>query len=234
MKFLSKLIITTIFLFVPMFGYSQKDYIEILKRLEQEVSRIEARIRSENDTLKVLKTQIDIIENQHLVSKSEINGSLTLVPTTLRIDGKIRISDDPFSDIIKFVNKNDTVMLTDYKEGYWIVLKGDFSGYLSEIYVNEPKQVITFKNKLKKQNSSRLSSTKQIEEKDVENSANVSTSTNVNTYRSPASNSTIYTGPRGGRYYINSNGNKTYLKSGSSGYGGSRRSNSSYRPSRRR
>ena len=52
-----------------------------------------------------------------------------------------------------------------------------------------------------------------------------------------ASSSTIYTGPRGGRYYINSNGNKTYLKNGSttgSGYSRSRKSSSSYRSSRRR
>lgn len=36
-----------------------------------------------------------------------------------------------------------------------------------------------------------------------------------NTYSYPSSYSssrTIYTGPRGGKYYINSNGNKTYIK----------------------
>lgn len=44
----------------------------------------------------------------------------------------------------------------------------------------------------------------------------------------PSSGSTIHTGPRGGRYYINSNGNKTYLKSGSSTPSRSR-SSSSYR-----
>ena len=57
---------------------------------------------------------------------------------------------------------------------------------------------------------------------------------------------TIHTGPRGGKYYINSNGNKTYVKKGSStssyrgssstsrsksssSYGGYRSSSSSYR-----
>lgn len=31
-------------------------------------------------------------------------------------------------------------------------------------------------------------------------------------YNTPKTSRTIYTGPRGGRYYINSNGNKTYVK----------------------
>ncbi|MEY2702976.1 MAG: hypothetical protein RLY43_1614 [Bacteroidota bacterium] len=54
-------------------------------------------------------------------------------------------------------------------------------------------------------------------------SYNTSSNTNYNSssskptynYSSPSSyesNKTIYTGPRGGQYYINSNGNKTYIK----------------------
>jgi hypothetical protein len=50
----------------------------------------------------------------------------------------------------------------------------------------------------------------------------------------PSTGATIHTGPRGGRYYINSNGNKTYLKKGASSpyHGSSRKSSSkSYRSS---
>jgi hypothetical protein len=50
----------------------------------------------------------------------------------------------------------------------------------------------------------------------------------------PSTGATIHTGPRGGRYYINSNGNKTYLKKGaSSSYRGSSRKSpsKSYRSS---
>lgn len=44
-------------------------------------------------------------------------------------------------------------------------------------------------------------------------SSNYTPATNsTNTYSYPSSNRTIHTGPRGGRYYINSNGNKTYVK----------------------
>jgi len=42
-------------------------------------------------------------------------------------------------------------------------------------------------------------------------SSNASTKSSTNT-STTSSGRTIYTGPRGGKYYINSNGNKTYLK----------------------
>jgi hypothetical protein len=45
---------------------------------------------------------------------------------------------------------------------------------------------------------------------------------------SSTSGAAIHTGPRGGRYIINSNGNKTYIKSGSSSSRGGGRSKSSY------
>jgi colicin import membrane protein len=38
------------------------------------------------------------------------------------------------------------------------------------------------------------------------------TSTSTSTTSTSSSGRTIYTGPRGGKYYINSNGNKTYIK----------------------
>jgi hypothetical protein len=44
-------------------------------------------------------------------------------------------------------------------------------------------------------------------------SSNYTPATNsTNSYSYPSSSRTIHTGPRGGRYYINSNGNKTYVK----------------------
>ena len=34
----------------------------------------------------------------------------------------------------------------------------------------------------------------------------------TSTYSSPSYSTPVYTGPRGGTYYVNSNGNKTYIK----------------------
>ncbi|MBO0935535.1 hypothetical protein J2I47_03140 [Fibrella sp. HMF5335] len=59
----------------------------------------------------------------------------------------------------------------------------------------------------------------------------------VSTYQSseqgntPSNGAYIHTGPRGGHYYINSNGNKTYVKPGSSLGGSSSKSRSLYRSS---
>lgn len=44
----------------------------------------------------------------------------------------------------------------------------------------------------------------------------VSSSSAPSYKNTPSNGATIYTGPRRGRYYINSNGNKTYVKRGSS------------------
>lgn len=40
----------------------------------------------------------------------------------------------------------------------------------------------------------------------------VKTGLTPNTGLTPRTGATIYTGPRGGQYYINKNGNKTYIK----------------------
>jgi hypothetical protein len=50
----------------------------------------------------------------------------------------------------------------------------------------------------------------------------------IPTHRSAGESHTIHTGPRGGRYYINSKGNKTYVKKGSTSTH-RRSSSSSYR-----
>lgn len=39
-----------------------------------------------------------------------------------------------------------------------------------------------------------------------------SPSYSTSTYSSPSYSTPVYTGPRGGTYYVNSNGNKTYIK----------------------
>jgi hypothetical protein len=56
-----------------------------------------------------------------------------------------------------------------------------------------------------------------VELKEVHRPHISSQSTNTGSYQSGSSGSdrVIHTGPKGGRYYINKNGNKTYVKKGS-------------------
>lgn len=185
------------FLILPVYGYGQINQAEMLVHLKQEVARIERRIQNESDTLKSLRTQIEILEDQHLTLKFGSSGDDMSLPTTLKMDGKIRKSSDPISDVIKYVNKNDTVRLKGYQDNYWIVSSGGFYGYLSEIYVHESQDVLFFKNTLIRRGKVQGSSSQQVEESSTGRSNSYEPSTYTGTYRSSASNSIIHTGPKG-------------------------------------
>lgn len=124
-----------------------------IERLKNEATRIDNEIQIKTDSLKVLKGEITRLENQSLLLKfAQQNGGLSIV-TTLKNDGKLRKSNSPLSDVITIVGMNDTVRLTDYQEGgYWIINKGQFFGYLNEVYINETEEMKIFKNVLQKQN----------------------------------------------------------------------------------
>ncbi|WP_270487859.1 hypothetical protein [Butyricimonas synergistica] len=48
--------------------------------------------------------------------------------------------------------------------------------------------------------------------KETTNTSSTTTKTTTPTYKSDNSSRVIHTGPRGGKYYINKNGKKTYVK----------------------
>ncbi|GAB3822313.1 hypothetical protein GCM10028895_26460 [Pontibacter rugosus] len=64
-------------------------------------------------------------------------------------------------------------------------------GYVSDIYINNTQQTRTYKSAIAK--------------------PEISSPSNTSGYSTTPSR-TIHTGPRGGKYYINKNGNKTYIK----------------------
>lgn len=51
-----------------------------------------------------------------------------------------------------------------------------------------------------------------ITPKETTNTSSTTTKTTTPTYKSDNSSRVIHTGPRGGKYYINKNGKKTYVK----------------------
>lgn len=85
-----------------------------------------------------------------------------------------------------------------------LIYKGTSGG---EYYVNSTGNKIYVKNTTTKTNSSNYSNTSR-------SSYYSPSSYSTPTYSSPSSSTSrdIQTGPRGGQYYINSNGNKTYVK----------------------
>ena len=228
-------------LFFPCFLYGQENHTETIERLQKEVSRIEEDIKNKSDTLKKLQNEIYKIENQHFISNLKSNEEGLYFPAVIRMSGKIRKSSDPFSDIITFVDKSDTVFLYDYNNNYWAVRRGGHIGYLSELYLLETNELKVLKSEFVKRTlgvtnlpiAKKSKYTSSNPNNVLTPSSGGSYMNSSKSYNSSSSSSTIHTGPRGGKYYINSNGNKTYLKSNKS-TGASYRSRSTYRSYRRK
>ncbi|MCE7043930.1 hypothetical protein [Dyadobacter sp. CY312] len=218
-------------LLLPVLLYGQGR--ETVNILQKEITRIELEIRSKTDSLKNLQRQIEQIENQYFISNSQNSEGDIYLPALITMTGKIRKSSDPFSEVIAFVQKKDTVFIMGYQDNYWFVRKVGFKGFLSELYVLETKEIKVLKDDLKRRNSvvpigsgnttkytQHLSDsavhTDEIKAANnnlqIKNEVNRNSWDNTTKSNSSSSSRTIYTGPRGGRYYINSNGNKTYLK----------------------
>ena len=64
------------------------------------------------------------------------NNSDRTLTTTTRIEGKLRSSDFPGSNIIKYIPKGATVRVIENKGNYWKVFYDGKTGYLNEMYLN--------------------------------------------------------------------------------------------------
>lgn len=145
-------ILTIILLFWNSIIFGQVSNSEKIDKLKKEAIRVENEIQIRTDSLNILRGEIKHLENQEYLSKfKQQDGEFTIFSTTT-MQGKIRKSNSPISQIITIVNQNDTIKLTDYVGGYWIVNKGQFFGYLSDVYVKKTEEVNIFKKELEKQN----------------------------------------------------------------------------------
>ncbi|WP_138484599.1 SH3 domain-containing protein [Dyadobacter bucti] len=147
---------------------AQENPMEKLGRIKGEVLRIQTDIQRKNDTISTLKAQIELLENQVFISKSQIHGRKITFPATVKMDGKVRSSNDPFSDILANVYKGDTVRLTGYQDGYWITSKNNLLGYLSELYITDTDETKILKKELQKQYESQRDSVRKATPKDYE------------------------------------------------------------------
>jgi hypothetical protein len=162
MNLLRKIILL---LLLPTFLYGQENDVESIGHLKNEVSRIEGDIQAKSDTLKALQKKI---EKQYLLSKLQVSGGSLSIPVLMKTGATVRKSNEPISEAVAYVQKNDTIELAGYKDGYWIVRKGDLLGYLSELYITETDEIKILKSGLKSQNDARLDSIKLVEKKKQE------------------------------------------------------------------
>lgn len=134
--------------FLSVITYGQELKKQNIENLQKEATRLENEIKIKTDSLNLVRKEIKHLQNQEYLAKFKPKDDELIMIASLKMDGKLRKSSSPISDIITKINKNDTVKLTDYHDNYWIVNKDQYFGYLSEMYINETEEIKIFKEEL--------------------------------------------------------------------------------------
>ena len=172
----------------------EKDQIEDLKRSKTE---LKLRIIAIEDSIKAI--DIKISEAKSLEFRNRIKDSSLIAYT--RKGAKLKRGPSPSDEIIKIFEENTKVIIIDYKDGYFSVCINLYCGFMSEVWIKMTDLTSEFLS-LKKNETNHISS--------PESNSISPNSTNTKSVRYKTSR--VYRrGPRGGCYYINSNGNKTYV-----------------------
>lgn len=126
----------------------------------------------------------------------------------------IRSAPDIDSQEVGRCNSIDSVLLLRYSGGKYchvaLARNPAISGFLYIDFLKYDEMAVNTINDYNRRNGSSLKLTYTAPPKGYKSQQNKSIPSS--TYTSPSSGHDIKTGPRGGRYYINKNGNKTYVK----------------------
>lgn len=159
-------LIFSIILFFPLYSIAQETKSKEILALELKRSKLGTEITTKQDSLKLVNKKIDQLINEGLL-KAQPKG--LMYEMVLHDGGKMRKSDNPNSSIIAVLNSNDTIYLTDYSDGYWVVIKGRYFGYINEMFIKNSPELEKFKNLvLFRQGVMKNEVTEQIKKKELE------------------------------------------------------------------
>lgn len=88
-----------------------------------------------NNTL-IFGDEHNIHKENYDYSSSNNRESSNDYTTTMKVDGKLRSSDNPMSSIIKHIPANATIKVIEHKNDYWKVFYDGETGYLNGMYLN--------------------------------------------------------------------------------------------------
>lgn len=184
MKLTSFLLIALLCLLLEVQCYGQNKSDSILLRIEtlnRQKDSLNSAIISIDQEIKTLFEKLQSAKDQ------EYRGELTV---STEENASLRKSPSPLSDKIINLKNGDTVKALTYENGYYKVLYGEYIGYISEIFIRKENRSINSP-------SSKTTTTR---------------TTDFSSKTTRKKTSRIYhKGPRGGCFYYNSSGNKTYV-----------------------
>jgi hypothetical protein len=195
-------VIKNIFLILIFFEFSKANIFS------QELTANETQLDSLYALKSKLEASLDSVNTKIDELEAIINGSQIKIDTTrtvqviLTTDCNMRDKPSAFSDIIKFLPKNTEMLVIEYESGYFSVKVGNEIGYVNEMFFPKDKSLNRISSHGKSGKSNNLEKNK--------------TSTTSQKLYNPSKtldsdNKIIHTGPRGGKYYINSEGKKVYI-----------------------
>jgi colicin import membrane protein len=169
---------------LPIFGQSNSDLTKENARLKTEIQQLKEQLAASNSQVVELTTRIKVAGN--VLSESNTGGAIQAVTATNSVNYSTTTVNDEGAASAKAVqNKNQCKAIT--QAGTQCKrMASDGSDYCWQHQTTANPTATTSKA--------------------------TSTSTAKSTSSTSSSSRTILTGPRGGQYYINSNGNKTYIK----------------------
>lgn len=189
-----------ILVIVPILGFVQTD--KKIDSLEFQKKVIELEIKKFNDSIKSIDLKIAQLKTKKFLDKIK-DSSLTVM---VRKGGKLRKNGNVYSDPIKIFKEKKEVIILDYKNGYFEVCQDSICGYINEVWITHNSSTSEFIKSKETEKKLKNGSKKGSAYSETTKSNNSSYKrTNRKSYR------TYYRGPRGGCYYINSKGNKTYV-----------------------
>ncbi|RXQ87826.1 SH3 domain-containing protein [Ancylomarina salipaludis] len=186
-----KNILFLILLCLGLNGFSQEceELKTQLTKLNKHKEVLEKDLAETNSKVKEIELRIEQIGLQSINANKFVCNSTT---TTI---SRFKSTPELNGQVIELIPKKKVVKVLEYVgDSYWKISYNDQIGYLNDVLIKETSEMVLVKKTSKRQ-------VKPFKTKNTK-----SYSTGGSSYR------TIHTGPRGGRYYINSNGNKTYIK----------------------
>ena len=177
-----------------------------ISSLENQKAQIKQQIENLTDSIKKIDIKIAIVKSETFLKR--INDST--IKGIARKGAKLKKDSYVFADIITTFEEDKEVIILDFENGYFEICQNSLCGFLNEIWLVNSISISDFIKSKKTEQKIRI-------QKDKNSSNNTSSlkilnnDTTEKTTKKRINYRTYYRGPRGGCYYINSKGNKSYV-----------------------
>ncbi|MGX5852185.1 hypothetical protein ACWKW6_01000 [Dyadobacter jiangsuensis] len=130
-------------------GDSAQVAIETLKK---KVARLRVEVSLKSDSLNSAIKDLEVAESKQLISKYSGGSSGSFIGAVVRRESKLFKQNDLFSEVIELIKEGEVVRLLDYKVSYWLIAKGNTTGFLDEWSILENDEIKGYKAAIKKSN----------------------------------------------------------------------------------